>query len=165
MTAPAPAPAPKKDRTVVWILRCAGCLVIVCVLAILASIAIPAFINYVKRSKTAEAHTNITQLASRLEASCDPVRGYAIQTAGPLPAVPGSNKQSANWSADPGFSAIGFDPGGPTYYRYEITSNGENRTVRVQGDLDDDGTLSTYEIQCYGGCRCDSQPLVTHELE
>ena len=143
-------------------------MIVVAIIGILAAIAIPAFINYVKRSKTSEASTNIMILARGAESYCNDGLngGYPVAPAGPLPAgIPGSVKVTAPFASEPTFSALGFAPADPVYYSYSAVPDGAGGLKLIaNGDLDDDGVLSTFESHCDPSCRC-SPVHVVNELE
>jgi len=144
-----------------------GCAVLVpllvCCVGVLSATAIPAFLGYTLRAKTAEAAANLRQLSTASTARCQ--QGQASSSAGPLPAMPGADKQLADFSADPGFAALGFDPMAPVYYRYTVLPQADGTTaIRAEGDLDGDGVLSLFEVTCAPSCEC-SQMYVENELE
>jgi type IV pilus assembly protein PilA len=61
----------------------------------------------------------------------------------------GSYDESA-WSDNPVWSELGFRVDGPHYFHYDLHWSGNENgacvfDVRAYGDLDDDGTYSTYE--------------------
>ena len=158
-----------------FILLAAGCGALICVIGIVAAIAIPAFIKYVKRSKTSEASSNVMVLARGAESYCsneqlgvNPTQAqsrYPATPAGPLPARPSSMKQTAAFGSDPTFSALGFGPPDPVYYSYSAVPDASGGLrLTANGDLDDDGVLSTFESYCDSTCRC-SPVNVVNELE
>ena len=149
-------------------------MIVVAIIGILAAIAIPAFINYVKRSKTSEA-------ASNLKAMFEGAASYYQKenwTAG-LPAVgstaggtthctvadaktdraPDDQKVVIDWDTESGaatWKALNFQVSDPVYYQYEVknvTTAGCAKAPGTDlydfhafGDLDADGTLSTFEM-------------------
>jgi type II secretory pathway pseudopilin PulG len=114
---------------------------------ILAAIAIPSFLNYTRRAKSAEAEFTI--------ASCvDAVAAFQAANGG-LPeggdwtpaAPPGEAKYApdpALWSVPP-WSAIAFSVPDPHYFRYRLLRQGDTVTCQAEGDLDGDGERSLYE--------------------
>lgn len=171
MSAPAAPGAPageKKHSPAAIILAVvAGCFGLFCVVSIVAAIAIPAFVRYVKRSKTAEAEMNVRALVVGAQLLCedDLQPGYPTVPAGPLPARPSSMTQAPGFAADPTFAALGFTPIDPVYYSYSVVPDGVGGlTLRANGDLDDDGVLSTFESNCDASCAC-SPIHVVNELE
>lgn len=168
-----------------WVLIVVGVAVVGCaVTGILAAIAIPAFVGYVRRAKTAEARSNLRSLRVTVETYCGsesvvPGGGLAGRVAanglppaaGPVPPTPGTEKQAAAelFAADPGFSAIHFSLPDPLYYSYAIEPDGADAVRLVaRGDLDGDGTQSVFQIRCTrttDGCTCDPTPQVEQENE
>lgn len=151
-------------------------MIVVAIIGILAAIAIPAFINYVKRSKTTEASVQIKAMYQGAATYYQgEMAGRAVVMVGTVAQVTrctvlggtpttnivasmGSQKTVLDWTAqDPAFAAIGFNPADPIYYQYLIaggdgmcadmtTAPASLYTFRATGDLDDDGVLSTFEI-------------------
>jgi prepilin-type N-terminal cleavage/methylation domain-containing protein len=140
-------------------------MITISILGILAALAIPAFSAYVARSKTSEATSNINQMfksaavyysgdlsgkgmTSTVTANC------TIGDAGPRPSTPGPEK--VKFSADANFRALRFHVADYVYFSYGLDSigNGCGRgantpamyTFYANGDLNDDGTLSTFEL-------------------
>ncbi|MCU0672032.1 MAG: hypothetical protein MUE69_04470 [Myxococcota bacterium] len=141
-----------------------GALVVSCIVfGVIAAIAIPAFINYVKRSKTAEAELQLRMLSQAAQDACH--RTGAFPPAGPQPLTVGPEKHVGAFASDPGFVELGFVPTEPLYYRYQVTPTVDGAVLVAEGDLDGDGVFSRFELRCYAHCACDPTPTVTHELE
>lgn len=127
-----------------------------CVIGILAAIAIPAFVSYIRRSKTSEATSNLHLIASQEESYCTEHSNWLFP-AGPVPAAPTSTKQLADFASDPTFAQLGVAIADPVYYSYSIrpSPNGAGEIDLVaHGDLDADGNLSTFTVHCGPGCTC-----------
>jgi|GEM_PF-2173747 len=132
-----------------------GALCIPCT-GILAAVAIPGFIGYVRRSKTVEATANLESIRvgievyameERVGATGQVVHGLPES----LPATPsvegvGAMKQLWPSDANPGWAAIGFQPSEPLYYSYSVTTDSLANTVVIEavGDLDDDDENSIF---------------------
>jgi type IV pilus assembly protein PilA len=140
-------------------------MIVVAILGILAAIAIPTFILFINRSKTAEASSNVKNMytaaaayysgeltGSGISASTG---GYCtVGSAGPSPATPNDTKQ--RFTADAAFAALGFHIADSVYYSYQLVSAGamcgassnnlEIYTIAANGDLDNNGALSTFEL-------------------
>jgi type IV pilus assembly protein PilA len=148
-------------------------MIVVAIIGILAAVAIPAFLRYIKQSKTAEATANIEKIAKGAIAYFEKnhvVRGVGgaildkqfpgngATTLAPA-TVTGDlcNAGSSNKIApgilfdDPVWVALNFAMGDPFQFQYEFTSSGEGDgsgfTASAHGDLDCDGITSTFEIQ------------------
>lgn len=163
------APAEKKGSSALIAVVVLAAVLVMCVafIGVLAAIAIPSFVGYMRRAKTTEATANLRTLAAS-EASYIESGQRIVTSAGPLPASPGQTKQLAAFASDPGFSALGFAPSDPVYYSYSIVPDPVTpggAILRAQGDLDGDGLLSTFEIRCSRDAICDRTPSVTNETE
>lgn len=132
-------------------------MIVVAIIGILAAIAIPNFLNYQLKSKTAEAKTNIGSIKTSQEAFKAEYDFYVICAANPAVAGIGPGKQA--WgapAAGTGWPEIGYAPSGDVYYSYEtnIAGNapaaailgvaaanfGDALAIAAVGDLDGDGT-------------------------
>ena len=141
-------------------------MIVVAILGILAAVAIPAFMTYIRRSKTAEAATNVEKMfvAAATYYSKQHVIGQTI-TASVLsqctvaaivrnPATPTANKQTldqALWPVGSPADVIGFTIADPVYYGYSALSSAAacaltsgSYTFIAEGDLDGDGSFSFF---------------------
>jgi type IV pilus assembly protein PilA len=146
-------------------------MIVVAILGILAAIAIPAFVTYVRRSKSVEATENIDKLfaaaASFYENGERQGRGItatllahctvAAETDGK---TPGQDKMPGNYgtaTSPNSFYRIGFSLGNG-YYSYRIASGANGATdtcsrpagqefyfLQAHGNLDGDSDLSLFE--------------------
>jgi len=174
--APAPQPQPtqpqtapaKKDRSRFYIIGggCVGCLVLVGIL--LVFIGVPAFMTYIKKSKSMEARSNLSALSQLVEQECTAQGGYTgIVPAGPVPPTPPASSQATGaFANDPGFARVGFAPN-PVVYSYAIRPNASGGVDLVaQGDLDGDGVRSTFTVACDASCQCATEAMsIMDELE
>ena len=115
-------------------------MIVVAIIGILSAIAIPAFINYVKRSKTTEASLNLKNLfqgAATYYKQPQWPQG-AVVTVGAVnsatecivaPAqadyVATDQKRIHAWNLDndgPSYDALNFAPQEPVYYQYDVAS-------------------------------------------
>jgi prepilin-type N-terminal cleavage/methylation domain-containing protein len=141
-------------------------MIVVAILGILAALAIPALSAYVARSKTSEASANINQMFKSAAAYyagdlagksvTSTVTGYCtIPNAGPRPNTPSGDKKK--FTADTSFAAINFFIADFVYFSYGIDSAASSvcghtgntnalYTFYAHGDLDTDGTWSTFEL-------------------
>ena len=115
-------------------------MIVVAIIGILAAVAIPAFINYVKRSKTSEAPANLKALFTGATAyySAERRTGRGVITTGTAtntncvvtgavaPAgIPAGEKEIMNWAtyADAApFVALNFTTADPIAYQYQIVN-------------------------------------------
>ncbi len=154
-------------------------MIVVAIIGILAAVAIPAFMKYIKKSKTAEANQflkkmsdsartyystpGVVGVASTLQAAIVdkqfPAQQILSPAAGCCPADPaggGSEKcdptdvANAVWATNPTFVALDFAMKDPHYYTYAFiggsTTTGTDYTATAQGDLDCDGTKSSFTL-------------------
>ena len=149
-------------------------MIVVAILGILAAIAIPAMVGYIRRSKTSEATSNLNSIFKSAVTYYEQERmgGRAIGTAttgycqvsvtARTPAVPASAKQAFAPTAGDGFSSQGlsYTISDFVYYGYSIpnstlagtcggTGPAAGRTAytfTATGDLDGDTTTSTFEM-------------------
>lgn len=138
---------------------------------IAAAIGIPAFVGYVRRSKTAEAVANVHALS-------DGVATYAmLGTRGLPPSLPltppTQDAERRAWpsDADPLWAELGLAIADPLYYSYEVRTDPAAGTVivRAVGDLDGDGTTSEFARHGHlgptGELVWDAGLTITNELE
>jgi type IV pilus assembly protein PilA len=141
-------------------------MIVVAIIGILAAIALPAFIGYVRRSKTSEATANLKDLftgaagyysAERTGQGITASSGGRCRVAGTTvePAVPAGVKVTHDFSTNTTFGALGFSVADPVYFGYSVASGGSACGVvapgglysfRAEGDLDADGTDSLFEL-------------------
>jgi len=125
---------------------------VVPMIGIAAAVAIPAFMKYVKRSKSVEATSNLRQLAegaARYAETNLPKKkgGFTFpRSTGWVPSVPCCQQPDHKCQPDArlwqsgSFRALEFSVGEPGYFQYRITSDGRGNkariTVEARGDLE-----------------------------
>jgi len=140
-------------------------MIVVAILGILAALAIPAFIGYVRRSKTSEATGNLNSLfksaASYMAqertgrnltgASTSTYCSVDAEGVTPTPLAtkqkytPGASASSLGFSiAD--FVYFGYGIAGPSTGKCGWAANQDVYTFVANGDLDGDNTKSTFEL-------------------
>ena len=116
-------------------------MIVVAIIGILAAIAIPNFLNYQKKSKTAEAKTNIGGIKTSEIAYQSESGLYAVCTAVPDATAVGPAKQEFVQAG--GWTTINWTPSGMCFYSYEVTTGGtataNQMVVGAIGDIDGDG--------------------------
>ncbi|MBN1226878.1 MAG: prepilin-type N-terminal cleavage/methylation domain-containing protein [Deltaproteobacteria bacterium] len=120
-------------------------MIVVAIIGILSAIAIPNFMTFRMKAKTAEAKSNLGSIRTCEESYRAENDVYFAVTRYPSPAATGS---SDAWVRDStGFSAIGFSPAGRVYYDYAVDGIGADTfTAHAYGDLDDDDVEADYQI-------------------
>lgn len=154
-------------------------MIVVAILAILAVVAVPAFIKYMRRAKTTEAideidkiykgaalyytTPHVTQAGAKLECQFPasqgqtPVEGTCCSSNGMTgPDLTGDDRcdsDPALWNEDT-WSALNFQMNDEHYFVYQFDSTGTLTaaifTATANGDLDCDGTFSTFQRMAWG---------------
>ena len=144
-------------------------MIVVAIIGILAAVAIPAFMKYIRRSKTVEATMNVRKLfdssVSYFEGEHADKGGNVLQKQFPLSAGPSPGAVTAsgpccgqngdkcppsptNFTAET-WSALNFSVDDPFYFAYQYVSAGVDTGANFQawafGNLDCDSVNSTYE--------------------
>ncbi len=141
-------------------------MIVVAILGILAAVAIPAFIKYMKRAKTAEATQNLkamhdgaisyyggehatSGLTAVLYNKCLP-KSTALTPATIAKAK--KNMATKDLFTSPEWKALNFQVGDDYYYSYQFVNSAAGCnvsaatiTLEAQGDLDGDGTTSLFK--------------------
>jgi type IV pilus assembly protein PilA len=129
-------------------------MIVVAIIGILAVIAIPTFLEFRLKAKTAEAKSNLgairtAELSYFSEWDCF----VANQTQTPVNGRAGNNMK-VGWDYGTHFSIIGFAAEHAVYYSYTLDStasgtfvpNSAGLTMTAVGDLDGDGAVVTFWI-------------------
>jgi type IV pilus assembly protein PilA len=140
-------------------------MIVVAIIGILAAVAIPAFMKYIRRSKTVEATMNVRKLfdssVSYYEGEHADIGGniLAKQFPGPVGPSPGTNlccgqpgdkckPAPANFDL-PEWAALNFSVDDPFYYWYQYVSAGIETAANFQayayGNLDCDSIYATFQ--------------------
>jgi len=144
-------------------------MIVVAILGILAAIAIPAFVTYVRRAKTVEATENLSKMFDAVSTYYSRERTGSGLTASMLTSCtvasgddgktdPTDQKTVGTYTTNTwnGTQGIGFALPGPSYYAYSVVSTpaagacsnaagAQYYQLRATGDLDNDTTNSTFE--------------------
>ena len=140
-------------------------MIVVAIIGVLSAVAIPAFLKYIKRSKTVEATMNLRDMFDSAvsyfasehaeeDGSIVPNQFPEAQALTPAELSPGIKNEPAPliWDTET-WHALNFAVGDPHYYSYEYVSTGamERTTMRdseftaiARGDLDGDGEASLF---------------------
>jgi hypothetical protein len=120
------------------------------VIVLLAAISIPAFMKYIKMSKSSEARSELMMLRSRAEMFHAENGHYPPSTEftpplGTCCAGPNNRCQPdpAMWDNET-WRALDFRMDTTHDYSYRFESSGNEFTITAQGDLDCDGAYSTW---------------------
>ena len=146
-------------------------MIVVAIIGILAAVAIPAFLNYMKKAKTSEATLNIDRIYEGAVSYFDSehvaqgVTGSIMQHClpsatgftPPVTALSGEKFIASSYMTSFGtdsWKALDYAPADNFYYAYNFSGDaasgttvddGEEFFAQAQGDLDGDGELSLFE--------------------
>jgi type IV pilus assembly protein PilA len=130
-------------------------MIVVAIIGILAAVAIPAFMDYMKKSKKTEASLQLNKLAKNSKVIFDTQAQYSqIDAQAPLPAAWGAGTnckvatpEAAAFAADSGWAALDFQIDEPNLFQYDYKHTTlSDATATATGDLDCDGTPITYTL-------------------
>lgn len=138
-------------------------MIVVAIIGILAAVAIPAFMEYMKKSKSSEAGLNLNKIGKNLKTEFQATSSFVTVDGALLPAGgagPGNNccggggggskdKCVANapaWLDGAGWQELEFSIGEPSQYQYTYVGGATLATAYAVGDLDCDGTSSTWTL-------------------
>jgi prepilin-type N-terminal cleavage/methylation domain-containing protein len=144
-------------------------MVVVAIIGVLASIAIPMYVMNTRRAKSSEAYVQVQRIYAASRTYILEPRAGRGTSAISVPQFPDTEltTPAGNCCASPGgrcapdpsqwtsasWSALGFSVDDPHYFRYEYESTGtaaagvgSSFTARAVGDLDCDGVYSTFEM-------------------
>ena len=114
-----------------------------------AAIAIPAFMKYIRRSKTVEATMNVRALANTV-ASLQASDWARLPETDWQPAASACGQPNDRYPAGERVFAgqpwlsLGFTMIEPRYYQYRLRREGDGFVVEARGDLDCDGKFSHF---------------------
>ena len=130
-------------------------MIVVAIIGILAAVAIPAFMDYMKKGKSSEAELQLAKIKTNTKAAFNTDSSYPAVTAAVTPTSncctqnAGGKKKCAVAAADWGtasWQALDFQLDEPFYFQYQYTGTANTYTANAIGDLDCDGTAITYVL-------------------
>lgn len=164
-------------------------MIVVAIIGILAAVAIPAFVKYLRKAKTVEASEGLSKIKAGAKSYFQadhydsvgnllpkqfPTVATATTPATACCAQPTSPKctpDAAQWNA-PAWRALQFQLTDPHYFQYTWVGSSSAKasvfTAQALGDLDCDNTYSTYELRGlvddeYGVST--RGPIISNEIE
>jgi len=125
-------------------------MITVAILGILAAVAIPTYVFYVRKTKSVESHLAIDKFMQNLRVYYSikgdmppssngwmPTVSACTSGTGKTPATP-----SSTWFTDPAFQALQFHIDEPGYFQYLwVKDSPTEGTLFAQADLDCDGVM------------------------
>jgi prepilin-type N-terminal cleavage/methylation domain-containing protein len=131
-------------------------MIVVAIIGILAAVAAPPFLDYIKRSKKTEAALQLNKLGKNAKLIYSETSSYFIGTAAPTPVKPGKggccdgpNNHCAVDATTFGaaeWKALDFQIDEPTLFYYDYTGTAATFAAHATGDLDCDGTEIVYTL-------------------
>ena len=134
-------------------------MIVVAIIGILATVAIPAFMDYVKRSKKSEAVLQLNKIGKNAKRTYGETASYPSGIAGPTPTPVNAGKGccggagarpnhcAANPAAWTGvWRALDFEIDEDSLFYYSYGGAAQAFTALATGDLDCDGTEVTYAL-------------------
>jgi prepilin-type N-terminal cleavage/methylation domain-containing protein len=141
-------------------------MIVVAIIGILAAVAIPAFMDYMKRSKKTEASLQLNKIGKNSKRAYMENSAYVVGVGPTAPSRPGGgvgggccggsgtsgksvNHCAANAVAFTGntvWTALDFEIDEDTLFVYDYNGSTSDYTAKATGDLDCDGTEVTYVL-------------------
>lgn len=122
-------------------------MIVVAIIGILAAIAIPNFVRFQLRSKSAEGKTNLAAIRTAEESFFAENGLYVLAAQAPVGA-PGAAKRAFVATPGVGFDQIGWAPEGQVFFIYAVNwsaaANATDYTADARADLDADAALQTW---------------------
>jgi len=116
-------------------------MIVVVIIGILAALAIPRFMTAATKTKQAEAKTILKQIYVN-QRTFRQEKDYYVDYAG--------SDQSAGGT----FPEIWVEIMGTARYTYSITADSNSFTATASGNIDDDATVDTWQIDQNGNLQC-----------
>lgn len=131
-------------------------MIVVAIIGILAAVAIPAFMDYIKKSKKTEAMLQLNKISKNDKVYfANNNSSFAPTATAVLPGADGaacsgpggkfSVLSHSDWLVT-GWSDLDFEIDEPNLFSYHYTNNTSSATATAVGDLDCDGTDITYTL-------------------
>src|SRR5512143_160096 len=144
-------------------------MIVVAIIGILAAVAIPAFLDYMKKSKATEAGEQLNAIGKVQKRYYGDNSSYTLTNGADLP-TPAKGKscctgtggtetqantavnnkctaQPSKFKADAGWSAMGFSVGEESAYTYSFAQGGATAfDAYAYGDTDCDGNEATFDL-------------------
>ena len=129
-------------------------MIVVAIIGILAAVAIPAFMDYMKKSKRTEAPLQLKNISEKCKDYWISKNDFPPSSTANLPGVDGGacpNKFGvaalALWDADPAWGALSFHIDEESLFTYHfVRTSTTNANATAVGDLDCDTTKISYSL-------------------
>ena len=123
-------------------------MIVVAIIGILAAVAIPAFMDYMKKSKKTEASLQLNKIMKNSKVHYSTNASYVTNNGAQLPTTMTACKGvvTTAWTSDPGWTALDFQIDEPNLFQYTYTGGTTSASAIAVGDLDCDATKITYRL-------------------
>ncbi|MEO7734603.1 MAG: prepilin-type N-terminal cleavage/methylation domain-containing protein [Kofleriaceae bacterium] len=135
-------------------------MIVVAIIGILAAVAIPAFMDYMKRSKKTEASLQLNKIGKNAKRVFSELSAYPVGPALQLPAKAGiggccggggtdpnhCKAVPASFAADPLWKQLDFQIDEDSLFYYDYLGTASTFVAKATGDLDCDGTEIIYTL-------------------
>ena len=147
-------------------------MIVVAIIGILAAVAAPAFMDYIKRSKKTEAALQLNKIGKNSKRVYSETSSYVAGAATQLPAKHGSGgccggggaspnhclAVPQSFAADAKWKALDFQIDEDSLFYYDYTGAAATFTAKATGDLDCDNVEIVYTL---AGTATNGNPAVT----
>jgi type IV pilus assembly protein PilA len=118
--------------------------IVVAIIGILASVAVPLFGRYQLRSKSTEAKTNLSAIRVVEEAHFSESGSYLAAAAEP-PVIPGASQARFD-AVTSDYAELGWKPEGDVYFSYAVAISADlnGYTADAAADIDGDGVVQIW---------------------
>jgi prepilin-type N-terminal cleavage/methylation domain-containing protein len=132
-------------------------MIVVAIIGILAAVAIPSFMDYMKRAKKTEAALQLNKLGKNAKRVYSETSAYVSGPAQELPGKPGGGgccggpnnhcaAVPAAFAGEAHWKALDFQIDEPSLFYYDYDGTLTSFTATATGDLDCDGTEIVYTL-------------------
>jgi prepilin-type N-terminal cleavage/methylation domain-containing protein len=124
-------------------------MIVVAIIGILAAVAIPAFMDYMKKSKKTEASLQLNKISKNDKVYYNTNSKFVDVAGAALPAAsccPNKCAPVTTWTTDPAWSLLDFQIDEPNLFTYDYTGAAAAASAHAVGDLDCDTTKITYSL-------------------
>ncbi|HSN29763.1 MAG TPA: hypothetical protein VLT45_25925, partial [Kofleriaceae bacterium] len=126
----------------------------VSLVGVASAVAIPAFLDYMKKSKRPIVEDDLERLEAALKRTWTATHAFPV---GDVPLTPGEGcmckpptmhctGEPKDWATGP-WQVLQFHPSEPALFRFSYHSDGKTAEVDAVGDMDCDGTQITYRLK------------------
>ena len=127
-------------------------MIVVAIIGILAAVAIPAFMDYMRKAKKGEASLNLNKLGKTAKIAFQETSSYPVVTAAAYPAATccgnPNNKCPVPATTPAEWQQLEFQITEPNYFSYVYTGAADGRSfvATATGDTDCDTTTIVYTL-------------------